>query len=76
MKREGEMTNVQIAEQVGYLRRQLAVVGLALDALRTKDGSSPGLDGLEELVYDIGTKLGQVEDQIHPELETHEGAEQ
>jgi hypothetical protein len=67
MTREGEMSNAQIAEKIGYLRRQLAVVGLALDALRPKHNPDPGLDGIEELVFDVYLKLGQVENQIHPE---------
>lgn len=76
MKREAEMTNAQIAEKVGYLRRQLAVVGLALDALRAKEGSSFGLDGLEELVYDIGSNLEKVESQLDPEQPECTGAGQ
>jgi hypothetical protein len=69
MTRGNENSAAQIADTIGYLRRQLTVVGLALDALRSKDDASPGLDGLEELVYEIGQKLASVESQIHPEQE-------
>jgi DNA-binding Xre family transcriptional regulator len=63
-----EISHIEIADEIGGIRRRLAVVGAALDGLSPMCARHPAFGGLEEICHELDLQLGAILKKLVPEL--------